>query len=643
MAGAKDKSKLGYRILLGTVVLVLGGSMLLYLVPQSPGTGSGEISTDTLAKIGDESVSAQDVRQQLNQIEQRNPNMKPLEALYAQQILKQLVFEKEIEYEAKRLGIAVSDQERADRIRQYVPTAFVGGAFVGMDRYSAEVQKSFQLTVPVFEELIRQGLLEDKFRKLVTDGISVGPAELQDEFRYKNEKVKLDYALIKPEDLEGKILPDEAEIRAAYEKNKSKYQVPERRVARYALVDVNQIRQNVQVSDDMLKLQYQANIQQYQVPNRVHVEHILFMTVSKTTDAEVEEIKKKAEDVLKQVKKGGKFEDLAKKYSEDPGSKGKGGDLSWITQGQTVPEFEKTAFSLSPGQVSDLVKTQYGFHIIKVLEKETAHTKPFDEVKDSLRAPLLLSQADKLASDTADQLSAAIRQSNKISLDDLAKQYHLTVNETRPIGAADPLLELANSQEAKDAIFRLKQDEVGLPVRTDRGYVVLSVKSIQRSHQGSLEEVRDPVLTDLKREKSTELAKSKSEELARRVKAGEKFDAAARALGLELKTSDPIARDGSIPGAASGKQVGAAFNLKTGDLAAPLSMGQNWLVYRVAEKTEANPADFGKQKEQLAKELLQSKRNLAFEAFQTALDTRLKKEGKLKLMPEKLKSFGTFG
>jgi len=151
MAGA-DKSKLGYRILLGVVVLVLGGSMLLYLVPQSP--VSGEISTDTVAKIGDESVSVQDVRQQLNQIEQRNPNMKPLEALYAQQILKQLVFQKEIEYEAKRLGIAVSDQERADRIRQYVPTAFNNGVFVGRDRYSAEVQARFQMTVPVFEELV---------------------------------------------------------------------------------------------------------------------------------------------------------------------------------------------------------------------------------------------------------------------------------------------------------------------------------------------------------------------------------------------------------------------------------------------------------------------------------------------------------
>jgi len=639
MAGAKDKSKLGYRILLGAVVLVLGGSMLLYLVPQSP--VSGETSTDTVAKIGDESVSVEDVRQQLNQIEQRNQNMKPLEALYAQQILKQLVFEKEIEYEAKRLGINVSDQERAERIRQFVPTAFNGGTFVGMDRYAAEVQARFQLTVPVFEELIRQGLLEEKFRKLVTDGISVGPAELQDEFRYKNEKVKLDYALIKPEDLESKISPDEAEIRAAYEKNRSKYQVPERRVARYALVDVNQLRQNIQVSDDVLKLQYQANIQQYQVPNRVHVEHILFMTGGKT-DAEVEEIKKKAEDVLKQAKKGGKFEDLAKKYSEDA-AKDKGGDIGWIGQGQALPEYEKAAFSLPVGSISDLIRTQIGFYIIKVLEKETAHTKPFEEVKESLRMPLLLSQADKLASNTADQLSAAIRQSNKILLDDLAKQYHLTVGETRPISATDPLLELANSQEAKNAIFLLRIGELNPPVRTDRGYVVLSVKSIQPAHQGALEEVRDRVISDLKREKSTEMAKSKAEELAKRVKAGEKFDAAARALGLEPKTSDPLAHDGSIPGAASGKQVGAAFHLKAGDGAAPLSLGQNWLVYRVAEKTEANPSDFDKQKKQLTDELLQSKRSLAFEAFRTALDSRLKQEGKLKLMPEKLKGFGTLG
>ena len=640
MAGASDNRKLGYRIFLGVVVLLLGGSMLLYLVPQTPGTG--EAATDTVAKVGDQSVTLGEVRQQLAQIEQRNQVPKPLESLYARQILNQLVFEKEMEYEAKRLGITVSDQERADRIKQYVPGAFVNGTFVGMDRYAAEVQARFQLSVPVFEELIRQGLLEEKFRKRVTDGISVGPNELQDEFRFKNEKIKLNYALIKPEDLAAKINPTEAEIKAEYEKNKSRYQVPEKRVVRYGLLDTTQMRRNIQVSDDQLKVQYQNNIQQYQVPNRVHVEHILFMTVGKT-DAEVDEIKKTAEDVLKQAKKAAKFEELAKKYSEDPGTKEKGGDLGWITQGQTVKEFEATAFGLDKGQISDLVKTQYGFHIIKVLDKETARTKTFDEVKDSLRAPMALQLADQQAAEVADQLAKAIRQSNKVSLDDLAKQkqFQLTVSQTRPLSPADPVLELGNSKEVKDAIFRLRQNELSLPIRTDRGYVVLSVQQITPAHQGSLEEVHEQVVNDLKQEEAGKLAKTKAEELAKRVKAGEQFDAAAKALGLEAKTSDLISRNDSIAGAVSGKQLGAAFQLKPGDLGAPLNLGANWIVYRVESKEEPNPSDFEKQKKSLAEQLLQTKRSVAYEAFKTALDTRLKQEGKVKLMTNKMAGFGS--
>src|SRR5712672_2131913 len=594
MAVAKDSRKTGMRILLGVVVLLLGGSMLLYLVPQTPGTGEAS-STDIVAKVGDETVSAAEVRQQLAEIGQRNPIPKQLESLYARQILNQLIFQKEMEYEAKRLGIRVSEQEQADRIRQFVPTAYNGDTFVGRDRYATEVQNRFQMSVPVFEELSRQGLLQDKFKKLVTDGVSVGPSELQDEFKYKNEKVKLDYAFIKPEDLEAKITPDEAEIKAAYEKNRTRYQIPEKRVVRYGLVDLSQLRQTAQVSDDELKVQYMQNIQQYQV---------------------------------------------AKKYSEDPGTKDKGGDLGWITQGQTVPEFEKTAFGLDKGKISDLVKTQYGFHIIKVLDKETAHTKPFEEVKDSIRTPLLLTKTDKMASDEADQLSATIRRSNKVSLDELGKQFHLSLGETRPVTAADPILELGNSKEAKDAIFRLRQDELSLPIRTDRGYLVLSVKQIQPAHPGSLEEVRDKIVTELKQQKSALLARTKAEDLAKRVKAGEKFDSAAKSLGLEAKTSDLLARSGSISGAVSGKQIAAAFQLKTGDVGSPLNVGANWFVYRVAEKEEPNPADFEKQKKELSDQVLQTKRSMAFDAFRTSLEARLKQEGKLHIMSDKMKGFG---
>lgn len=635
-----DSRKTGYRILLGVVVLVLGGSMLLYLVPQTPGTG--EASPETVATVGDQTVSAAEVRQQLSEISQRNQIPKQLEALYAQQILNQLVFQKSLEYEAKRLGIQVSDQERADRIRQYLPSAFNGDTFVGMDRYSAEVQARFQMPVAKFEELVREGLLLDKFRKLVTDGISAGPDELKQEFRYRNEKVKLDYSFIKPEDLESKVTVDEAEIKAAYEKNKGNYQVPEKRVVRYGLIDVTRLRQDVQISDDELKAQYQQDIQQYQVPNRVHVQHVLLMTVGKT-DAEVEEIRKKAEEVLKQARSGAKFDELAKKYSEDPGTKDKGGDLGWIVQGQTVPEFQSAAFTLEKGKISDLVKTQYGFHIIKVLDKETAHTKPFDEVKDSIKTPLVLSKADKIASDQADQMATVIRRSNKASLDDLAKQFHLVTGETRPISASDPVLEFGNSQEAKDTIFRQRQGELSTPIRTDRGYLVLEVTQILPAHAGSLEEVRDRVVTELKQRKADDLARTKAEDLAKRAKAGEKFAAAAKSLGVEAKTSDLIARNGTISGAASGKQLSAAFNLKPGDVAPPLNLGSNWMVYAVVEKQEPSPADFDKQKKDLTDQVLQSKRELAFQAFRTALEARLRQEGKLKIMPEKLASLGRFG
>ena len=641
MAGDSNK-KTGVRILFGVVIGMLAVSMLLYLVPQGP--NSAETSTDVVARVGDQTVTLAEVHQKLDDIRRNNNIPKQVEALYARQILDQLVFQKEVEYEAKRMGITVSEKERADRIRMYVPAAFNGDTFVGMDAYAREVQQRFQMSVPVFEDLVRTGLVEEKFRKLITDGISVGLPEIQDEFRYQNEKVKLDYVLIKPDDLLGRVNADDGEIKAYYDKNKANFQIPEKRAARYVLVDLAQLRQTIPVTDDELKALYQQNIQQYEVPNRVHVEHILLLTVGGKTDAEIEEIRKKAEDVLAQArKKGANFEELAKKFSEDPGSKAKGGDLGWIMQGQTVPEFEKAAFSLNKGEMSSLIRTQYGFHIIKVLDKETAHTTPFEEVKDAIRAPLLLQKVDAEAGNIADKISAEIRQSNKTTLEGLAQKYHLSVAESRPVAANEPLLELGNSQEVKDQLFRLRQGDLSLPIRTDRGYVVISVQQILPTHQGTLEEVREKVLTELKQQKAAQLAQSRAAEFERRVKAGEKFDPAAKALGLDPKTSEAFARSGSVPGLGSGKQLSAAFSLKSGETGSPLALGSNWAVYQVIEKTEANPADFEKQKKTIADTLVQSKRALAFEAFRTALEERMKKEGTLKLMPEKMRGFGDVG
>ena len=632
-----DNRKTLVRIVFGLIVGALAVSMLLYLVPQGTTTGG---APDAVAQVGDESITVAEIRQQLDKIRSRGQVPKPLEALYAQQILRQLVFQKQLEYEARRMGIRVTDEELAERIRQLLPGVADAGGSVGMERYSSEVRLRFDMSVPEFENVLRTSLLEEKFRRLITDGISVGPGEVREEFQRRNEKVKLDYVFIKPDEIASKLSPSDSELTAYFEKNKSRYTVPEQRVVRYALLDFNQLRQRVQVSDDEVRVFYNERIAQYQVPNRVHVEHILLKTIGKT-DAEVEEIRKKAEDVLKQVKKGSKFEDLAKKYSEDA-TKDKGGDLGWIEQGQTVPEFEKAAFSLPKGAVSDLVKTQFGFHIIKVVDRENAHTKPFEEVRDSLRGPLVLQKADQLASEQADKITCVIRRSNRTALDEVARQFNLSVAETRPVSATDSLLELGNSQEVKERIFGLRPGELSQPIRTDRGYVVVSVKQIQPAHPGAFAEVRDKVLADWKRDRSSELAKSKADDLAKRLKAGESAQAAAKALDLEAKTSELLTRSGSIQGVASGRQLTDAFRLSAGQSSAPVGLGANWLVYRVTAREEPNPADFGKQSGELQQQVLQSKRSLAFFAFQSALEARLKQEGKLKIMPDRLKGFGNF-
>ena len=250
MAGAWDNKQILVRIFIGIFIGLIAISMLLYLVPQGP--SSDAESNDVVAKVGsDQTVTLAEVRQQLNEIERRNQVPKPLEGLYAKQILTQLVYNREIQYEANRLGIKVSNEEVADRVKQYLPTAFNGDSPVGMDQYAQQVQQRFGMTVPVFEDLIKQGLLEEKFRRLVTDGISASPADLMEQYRYQNEKVKLDYALIKPDDLEAKITPSDVEIKESYEKHKSQYQIPEKRSVEYGLVDLARIRQSVQITDGL--------------------------------------------------------------------------------------------------------------------------------------------------------------------------------------------------------------------------------------------------------------------------------------------------------------------------------------------------------------------------------------------------------
>jgi len=624
---------LGVRIMLGVIVGLLGVGMLLYLVP---GQGTDSVAAaDVVVAVGDQPITVTDVRAQLARIERTGAIPAALEPLYAQQVVNELIFQKELALEAGQLGITVTDQERAERIRQMIPTAFVGGNFVGNDQYAAQVEASSGMGVAEFEDLVGQGLLEEKFRELVTDGTTVSQADIEQEFRRRNDKIKISYVVVKPDDLQSKIEAKDAELSAYFEKNKARYNVLERRVVQYAFLDLEQLRLHANIPQDEIRGYYDQHIESYKLPERAHVAHILFKTVGKT-DAEAEEIRKKAEDVLKKAKAGANFGELAKQNSEDT-TKEKGGDLDWIVRGQTVPEFEQAAFTLPAGSISDLVKTQYGFHIIKVIERQAARTQTMDEVLPQILASLQEDKAQRSAEDTTGQIAAEIRRSGRVSIDDLAKKFNLKLGQTPPLEPNQPIPEIGNSPELAETILRLRTGDDSAPIRTDRGYVVVSVKEDQPAHPATFAEVRDRVLADYRREKATDLAKSRAEELARRAKSGEDLGKAAKALGLDAKTSDLFSRTGTVNDLGGAAQLGPAFKLAAGQTSDAVSLGTNWAVYRVLNSQPAVSADLTKQQPDIQQQLLDSRRTMAFEAFRTALDNRMKQQGKLKINAENLK------
>jgi peptidyl-prolyl cis-trans isomerase D len=615
------------KITMGVILGLIIVSMVITLIPGLMNGTAGGDAPDTLASVGGQNISVLDF-QQAYDVTTRNQAIPPqLRGPYSKQVVDQLVFQHALEYEADRLGIRVTPEEQTERIKQILPDAWSGNTWL-KDRYADEVQSRTGMSVGEFEGLLRNEMLRDKFREMITDGITVSPQEIAQEYLWRNDKVKIDYALIKPSDLAASIHPSDADLATWFAKNSGRYQIPEKRSTRYALLDISKLKSSTQVPDDALRAYYNEHIDEYKVENRVHVEHILFKTVGKT-DAEVAEIRQKAEDVLKQAKHGANFEDLAKKYSEDDGTKPKGGDLGWIVEGQTVPEFQQAAFSLPKGTISDLVKTQYGFHIIKVLDHESAHTKTFDEVRDSIQQPVLDLKVSQEANDISGEMAAAVRQSDRQPLDDLARKFHLELGETPPVAATDPILPLGTSPELHQVISGLHQGELSQPIQIDAGFVIVAVKDIFPAHQGTLAEVHEQVLADYQHEKAIDLASARALELSRRAQSGEDFAKAAKSMDLVVKTSDPFARGGSIPDVGTAKQLGEAFKLSVGQISAPTQSADNWIVFRLAEHDPADIAAVGSQSKDIQQQLLQNKQDAAFEAFRAALIDRLKKEGKL--------------
>src|SRR5688500_13844025 len=266
-----------------------------------------------------------------------------------QRIVQQLIEEEISVAEAKKLGITASDQEVRARIIA-IPSFQENGQFIGYDRYRQMLQmQNPPLSPDDFEEQVRRSLTVEKLQAALTNWISISDADAEAEFRKRNEKVKLAVLNFPAEKfLEGTQATDQ-EIADWFEKNKETYRVPEKRKVRYAVVDTQAIRDRMTVTPQDVRRYYEDNQQQYSTPEQVRASHILLKTEGKSEA----EVKKLADDLAAQAKKGADFAELAKKYSQDESNNTKGGDLDFFGRGQMVAEFDKVAFSLEPGQVSD--------------------------------------------------------------------------------------------------------------------------------------------------------------------------------------------------------------------------------------------------------------------------------------------------
>jgi peptidyl-prolyl cis-trans isomerase D len=390
------------KIILSGILLVICGAMVIAFIPGGLTSElTGRPGQGIVARVDGGDITADEVRQTARQMAQQEAARygemaaKILPFLIQQETTRaadQLINRQALLSEASRMGLHATKQEVLDELQhgRYAATFFPGGNFIGQQEYDDVMQRA-NLTRAKFESSVADDILVAKLLALVSGSANVSENEIREQFIKQNSKVKFDYAVLKQDDLRKGLHPADAELNAYYESHKASYanSVPEKRKVKYAVVETSKAAATVQVTQDDLRTYYNNQREQYRVPEQVKVSHIWIKMPlpgadGKVDDKAVAQAQGRADDLLKQIKSGAKFDDVAKKYSEDPGSAHVGGSLGWIGKGQLTGEFEKAAFSLPKGQISDVVKSADGFHIVRVDDKQDAHLKPLDEVKAAI-------------------------------------------------------------------------------------------------------------------------------------------------------------------------------------------------------------------------------------------------------------------
>jgi peptidyl-prolyl cis-trans isomerase D len=547
------------------------------------------------------------------------------QSLIQQEILKE---------QADKMGLQVSDADLRYELQhgQFAPYLFPKGQFVGEDQYANFVQSAFGISKEDFEREFKDELAIQRVEALITGGVFVSDKEARDSYLQQGTKVKFEYAVLSSEDLRKQINPSDADLQAFFKQNAARYKDadPETRKIAYFAFAADQIPGGApKVSDDAIQKYYAAHQKDYQVPDQVKVRHILIKEAAGADAKTDAETKAKAEDVLKQVKAGGNFAELAAKYSDDPGSKGQGGELGFIQHGLTVPAFDKAAFALNPGQTSDLVKTEYGYHIIQSEEKQTAHTKPLAEVRPQIEETL---STELKAGQEQTYAASLVAEAKKDGIEKTAAAHHLQVVTTEYLPKSGAIAGLPDGSKLLAQAFSVKPKADPAMASTGQGYAIFQVEDVKAAHAPTFEEYKAKLVEDFRDQQLPQLLARKTNELAAAAKADNDLDKAAKAVGATIKTSDLVGKDAQVPELGALAQTAPQiFDMTVGQISGPINTGHSGAVAKLIDKQSPSADDIAKNLETTKQQMVSERREEAFSVFVSSLYDEYQKQGRIRM------------
>jgi peptidyl-prolyl cis-trans isomerase D len=532
--------------------------------------------------------------------------------------------------EAARRNITVSRQELIDSIAQ-IPSFQDNGVF-NRERY-LQVLSYQRLKPELFEEMQRRQLLVDKVRQQIINGVNVTDQEIEQEFRNRNEQVNLAFLRLTPSDFETQVQISEDELQTFFEERREAFRTPEMVSLQYLIFDPAQYTDEVTLSAAQLASFYQRNFDRFEIEEEVKASHIL-IGVSQDASQEMRQQKREeTEAILSQVREGSDFAELARKHSDDPGSASQGGDLGYFGRGMAVAAFEQVAFSLQPGQISNVVETPFGFHIIKVEDRVEGGLPPLADVEEDVRAAARAEEARKLAFEKAMDAYNMHRREGR--LEAVAESTGLQIRQTGFFDRQGRVPGLGDAREVVQSAFALQPGEMARPVFTPEGVALYALKERSESRIPELSEIRRDVETAYRREKAHALARESAGKALASLKEGRSIPQVARTLGTSPQETGFFSRayGGFVPG------VGLAHEISEQAFSAPaeqpvldtvFEQDGTFIVAVVKEQQKADstalePAD----REELRRDVLARKRD---DVLEDELD-RLRADAKITIAP----------